>query len=80
MLLTNRIREEAGLLGFFKMGVARAAPLPGSERLDTWLDVGMHGEMSYMARQAARRCNPGLVLEQALIQLATAFTYDDVKS
>jgi epoxyqueuosine reductase len=73
--LTAAIREEAARLGFFRMGVARAGLLPGSERLDRWLREGMHGEMRYMARQAAKRKDPDLVLPdvRSIITLAAGY-------
>src|SRR5512135_55882 len=73
--LTATIREEAARLGFFRMGVARAGSLPGSERLDRWLREGMHGEMRYMARQAAKRKDPDLVLPdiRSIITLAAGY-------
>jgi len=73
--LTAAIREEAARLGFFSMGVARAGSLPDSERLDRWLQEGMHGEMHYMARQAAKRKHPDLVLPEvrSIITLAAGY-------
>ncbi len=73
--LTAAIREEAARLGFFRVEVARAGPLPGSERLDCWLREGMHGEMRYMARQAAKRKDPDLVLPdvRSIITLAAGY-------
>lgn len=73
--LTAAIREEAARLGFFRIGVARAGSLPGSERLDRWLREGMHGEMRYMARQAAKRKDPDLVLPEvrSIITLAAGY-------
>jgi epoxyqueuosine reductase len=73
--LTRRIREEAGRLGFFKVGVARTGPLPDAGRFDEWLASGMHGEMAYMARQAPKRRDPGKVLEGARTILALALNY-----
>jgi len=73
--LTAAIREEAARLGFFRVGVARAGSLPGSEGLDRWLREGMHGEMHYMARQAAKRKAPDLVLPEvrSIITLAAGY-------
>ncbi len=53
--LTARIRDEAYRLGFFKVGVTRAGPLPQAENFDRWLREEMHGEMAYMEHQAAKR-------------------------
>ena len=73
--LTATIREEAARLGFFRMGVARAGPLPDGEKLDRWLQEGMHGEMHYLARQAARRKHPERILPdvRSIITLAAGY-------
>jgi epoxyqueuosine reductase len=73
--LTAAIREEAARLGFFRMGVARAGSLPDSEKFDHWLQEGMHGEMRYMTRQAAKRKHPELVLPEvrSIITLAAGY-------
>ena len=73
--LTSRIREEARRLGFFKLGVTAARPLPGGEEFDLWLRRGMHGEMGYLERQAAKRKLPTLVLEKARSLLVLAMNY-----
>jgi epoxyqueuosine reductase len=70
--LASAIREEARRLGFFKAGIARARPLPGSQRFDSWLQKAMHGEMGYLKRQAVKRKDPRLVLDgiRSLVVLA----------
>jgi epoxyqueuosine reductase len=73
--LTTTIREEAARMGFFRTGVARAGPLSDAARLDRWLQQGMHGEMHYMARQAARRKDPALVLSEVKSIVTTAAGY-----
>ncbi len=77
--LTAAIRKEAAGLGFFRMGVARAGSLPDSERLDRWLQEGMHGQMRYLARQAAKRKHPDLVLPEVrtIITLAAGYYADE---
>ena len=73
--LITRIREEALRLGFFKVGIAPARPLPDRERFTKWLREGMYGEMSYMERQAPKRLDPGLVLDGARSILVLALNY-----
>jgi epoxyqueuosine reductase len=73
--LTATIRQEAAGLGFFRTGVARAGPLPDAARLDRWLQEGMHGEMEYLARQAARRKDPTLVLSEVRSIVTAAAGY-----
>ncbi len=74
-LLTKRIRLEAQRLGFFKTGIVPARPLPMSDRLDAWLHSGMYGDMTYMQRQAAKRKDPGLVLENARTIIVLTLNY-----
>jgi len=73
--LTRDIRSEARRLGFAATGIARVEPLPAAQRLDAWLAGGMHGAMAYMGRQAERRKNPALVLENARSLLVLGFSY-----
>jgi epoxyqueuosine reductase len=73
--LTARIRSEAVRLGFFKMGVAAAGPLPWARHFDLWLARGMQGEMTYLDRQAARRKDPTLVMENVRSILVLAMNY-----
>ncbi len=48
-------------------------------RLATWLEKGMHGEMNYLARNAAKRVNPTLVLPgaQSIIILAASYAREE---
>ena len=73
--LTQRIRDAARCLGFFRTGVAKPGPLPWQEKFDTWLGQGMHGEMGYIERQAAKRSDPSLVLENVHSILVMPMNY-----
>lgn len=73
--LSSRIREQALRLGFFKVGIAPAGPLPHGEHFRSWLDKGLHGEMHYMERQAPKRQNPGLLLANARSVIVLALNY-----
>ncbi len=74
-LLTSRIREEARRLGFFKVGLASAGPLPGANHFEEWLRAGMHGEMAYMQAQSEKRKNLERVLENARSIIVLALNY-----
>lgn len=79
--ITTRIREEARRLGFFKMGVVAAGPVPWRQHFDVWLAQGRHGEMTYLERQAAKREAPSLVLNNVRSILILAMNYhtgDDI--
>jgi len=73
--LSSRIRQEALRLGFFKVGIARAGPLPHEEHFTSWLREGFHGEMRYMERQAPKRRDPSLILANAQSLLVLALNY-----
>ena len=73
--LASRIREEAARLGFFKIGIVPAGPLPAGPYFDDWIRRGLHGEMRYMEAQAAKRKSPALVLEDARSLVVLALNY-----
>jgi epoxyqueuosine reductase len=73
--ITTRIREEARRLGFFRMGVVAARPVPWRQHFDVWLAHGRHGEMTYLERQAAKREDPSLVLNNVRSILILAMNY-----
>jgi epoxyqueuosine reductase len=63
--LTRELKDEARALGFDLVAVARADPPPRADALDDWLAAGHAGEMAYLARNAAKRKEPGLVVAGA---------------
>jgi len=71
----QKIRNEARRLGFFKVGIAHVRPLPWAGRFETWLRRGMHGDMGYMERQAAKRLDPTLMFASARSILVLAMNY-----
>jgi epoxyqueuosine reductase len=76
--LTARIREQARRLGFFKVGIAKAGRLPNAERLERWLEQGMHGRMAYMERQAEKRRDPAAILPHVRSIIVAAMNYCSV--
>ena len=80
MTLTERVKRKALDLGFQAVGVSRATPdRPESARLTEWLVRGYHGGMSWMARTAARRKNPALLLHgiRSIVSLGMNYYTDD---
>ncbi|MEQ1554039.1 MAG: tRNA epoxyqueuosine(34) reductase QueG [Ferruginibacter sp.] len=58
-LHTKIVKETATLLGFDFCGIANATFLKeDAQRLETWLNKGMHGNMSYMQNHFDLRTNP----------------------
>jgi len=78
--LSSRIREESRHLGFFKTGITSIRTLPDPERFADWLKQGLHGEMRYMERQAAKRLDPGLVQASACSLIIVAMNYHTADS
>lgn len=64
--LTAEIKARALAVGFHKVGVVPAAPLPEERaRLEEWLARGLQGEMRWMERAPEQRTDPRLVFAGA---------------
>jgi epoxyqueuosine reductase len=61
----EELRTRLTGLGFDEVRFARLQPRPGGDGLRAWLDSGYHADMAWMERTAAKRMDPGLVLEGA---------------
>src|SRR5438477_8235025 len=76
--LADRRGQVVGLtreLGFDLCRFAKAdAPEHAAEFRD-WLDRGDAGEMNYLARNSARRCDPRLILPDAKTLIVLALNY-----
>lgn len=68
------LRRRVAELGFDDMRVAQVAPVPG-DRLGAWLAAGMHADMAWLERTAAKRLDPELVLPGArsIIMLGVSY-------
>jgi len=73
--LQAAIREQALALGFDQVGFAPATPPPSADRLDEWLESGMHGAMGYMAREPQRRKDPRIYWPEAQSLVLVAVNY-----
>lgn len=70
------IKERALAEGFHKVGIVRAEPLDEeAPRLKEWLARGHHGEMSWMARDVAKRLNPLELFPPARSIVVVALNY-----
>ncbi|MDO8953658.1 MAG: tRNA epoxyqueuosine(34) reductase QueG [Gammaproteobacteria bacterium] len=56
--LALEIKTWGKQLGFQEIGIADTDLHLAETRLNTWLDKGMHGEMSYMQRHGTKRTHP----------------------
>ena len=53
-------------IGFVDFGITESCALPEEQiRLEAYLQAGYHGQMDYLARNVAMRCNPALLVEKA---------------
>jgi len=74
---TALVKNLALELGFSRVGIAAAVPLPGDQlRLQAWLDAGHHAGMAWLAQETTRRCDPGLVVDGAKSVIVLAVDYD----
>lgn len=61
--------------GFESLGVADVALEVDAKRLERWLDVGLHGEMGYMAKHGSKRTRPGELVPGTLRVLSARMNY-----
>jgi epoxyqueuosine reductase len=73
--MKERLRQRALELGFDDCRFASAAPPASASRLFDWLAAGHHAGMSWLARNAAKRADPQLVLPGAksIVTLAVGY-------
>jgi len=73
---SKKIKSYALKLGFDACGISKVRFLEeDSERLKTWLEKGMHGEMSYMANYFDKRVNPGELVPEAKSVISVILNY-----
>lgn len=80
MNLTSRhtqwIKEEASLLGFDSCGISKAEFLEeDAPRLESWLNKGFHGKMSYMENHFEKRLDPTLLVPGAKSVISLSYNY-----
>lgn len=69
--------QRALALGFDACRITTATPPDGAARFEAWLAAGHHGAMDYLARNAAKRVDPQLVLPGAHSLVILAASYGD---
>jgi epoxyqueuosine reductase len=72
------LQAKARELGFNACRVTTASPPDHAEALTRWLAAGCHGEMAWLARNAAKRCQPDLVLPGVRSVVTVAASYHEV--
>jgi epoxyqueuosine reductase len=73
--MKDLIRAKAGDLGFDACGFARAKAPSTAAHFNRWLEAGHHGELGYMARNAAKRIDPAQVLPRIKTIIALGASY-----
>ena len=70
------IKAKALQIGFNACGISRAEYLKEDSRyMDTWIKMGMHGEMGYMANHFEKRVNPRKLVEGAKSVISVLLNY-----
>ncbi len=74
--LNDRIKTEAKKLGFFACGISKAGLLnEDAERVENWLEKGMHGDMQYLERNREKRYDASNLVENARSVISVLFNY-----
>lgn len=75
-LLSRRIKEIASGEGFYFAGISEAAELTTeARRLESWLNKGHHGKMSYMERNFEKRIDPRKLVPGARSVISLLLNY-----
>lgn len=73
---THFIKQEAKRLGFLDCGIAKATFLEEeAPKLESWLQLGFHGEMNYMENHFEKRLDPRLLVEGAKSVVSLTYNY-----
>jgi epoxyqueuosine reductase len=73
---TQLIRQEAQRLGFDFVGFAKAEEMTQeARRLETWLNGGKHGKMSYLENHFEKRIDPRKLVEGAKTVVSLTYNY-----
>jgi epoxyqueuosine reductase len=73
--LTQRLKAEAGRLGFALAGVCPAVSPPGYQRFRDWLAAGYAGQMRYLDERREAYSSPGHLLDGARSVVMLAMNY-----
>lgn len=73
--LAIQIKQWALQLGFAQAGICDTDLQPEEAKLQQWLDLGMHGEMSYMAEHGMMRARPTELLPGTIRVISVRMDY-----
>lgn len=81
--LSKYIKSEALRLGFDVCGIAQAQEIPYTEeeKMRSWIEKGMHGEMGYLERNCDKRRDPQALMAgcKSIISVAISYAQDDMR-
>lgn len=75
--MKNLIQEKARELGFDACRFTTATPPDHAGYFQSWLAAGHHGQMGYLQRNAPKRVEPSLVLQNASTLITLAVSYGE---
>lgn len=75
LALKRELAELARARGFDALGVSGVRLDVDAARLERWLQVGLHGEMGYMAKHGSRRTHPDELVPGTLRVLSARMNY-----
>lgn len=73
--LGQQLIERAKALGFACAGIASLEPITHPQALRSWINAGMHGEMSYLAENNDKRTEPSRIVDGAKCALVVGDLY-----
>ena len=74
--ISDLIKAKAKELGFLDCGISEARFLQEEkDRLTSWLQNGMHGEMTYMAKNENKRLDPRILVDNAKSVVSVLLNY-----
>ena len=76
MTLSERIKVEAGRLGFSAAGIVPAGPALTHDFYADWLSAGMAGEMAYLHRHGPLKTDPRVVVPGTVSLIMVTHPYD----
>lgn len=75
LALVKKIKNWGKELGFSELGIAGPDISTATPKLLRWLELGRHGEMDYMAKHAALRAHPEMLVPGTLSVITARLPY-----
>ncbi len=73
--ITQTIKTIGRSLGFQSIGIASIDLEEAHQRLQRWLEQGLHGEMEYMASHGSKRWTPAELVENTRSVISVSLNY-----